>query len=153
MVPILLYHQIAQLVERQDPHRLAVPPRLFEGQMTYLHLHRYRCLDLQEVVRCLHEGVRLPKKCFVLTFDDGYRDFLTAASPILSRFGFTATVFIVAGRMGEVSDWMGQVGSGAAPLLSWQEARELAGQGFTFGSHTVSHASLTAVDGDLTRHH
>jgi peptidoglycan/xylan/chitin deacetylase (PgdA/CDA1 family) len=114
--------------------------------MTYLYKAGYQCLRLGEALRCLQEGLPQPKRSFVLTFDDGYRDLYTTVWPILERFGFTATVFLVAGRAGCWSDWEGQSGPAAAPLLSWAEARELANLGLTFGCHTLTHPRLTDLD-------
>lgn len=146
MISILLYHQIAQVPKQYDPLGLAVPPRLFEQQMAYLYRAGYRCLGLGEAVKYLRERKRQPRKSFVLTFDDGYQDLYYNVWPILDRFGFTATIFLVVGRAGCESDWEGQRGPSAAPLLSWTEARELAHIGFAFGSHTLTHPRLTLLD-------
>ena len=152
MIPILLYHQIAQVPEQNDPKELAVPPQLFERQMAYLHRAGYRCLDLEQTVRYWQEGLNPPKKGFVLTFDDGYQNLYFNMWPILDRFGFTATIFLVAGRVGCQSDWEGQSGPFSAPLLSWAEARELTKAGFTFGSHTLSHPQLTLLNDQQVEH-
>lgn len=146
VIPILLYHQIASLPHHRDPKQLAVSQALFERQMAYLHRNGYRCMRLDEVVRSIKAGLPQPKKAFVLTFDDGFRDLYSTVRPILSRFGFTATVFFVAGCAGRESNWEGQSGSLAAPLLSWSEARELSRAGFTFGSHTLTHPFLTRLE-------
>jgi peptidoglycan/xylan/chitin deacetylase (PgdA/CDA1 family) len=144
--PILLYHQVAAVPTQHDPHGLAVSPGQFEQQMGYLHRAGYRCVSLAGAVRCVRAGRGLPRKSFVLTFDDGYRDLYFTVWPILRRFGFTATIFLVAGRAGGWSDWKGQTGPAAAPLLSWSEARELIGFGAAFGSHTVTHPRLGQLD-------
>ncbi len=146
MIPILMYHQVAELPRELDPLGLAVPPDRFLQQMSYLALHAYRCLSLLDVACILREGRRAPAKSFVLTFDDGYHDVHSTACPILERFGFTATIFLVAGRMDASSDWMGQEGSRSGVLLSWVEARDLARRGFVLGSHTLSHPRLTQLD-------
>jgi peptidoglycan/xylan/chitin deacetylase (PgdA/CDA1 family) len=88
---------------------------------------------------------RQSQRRFVLTFDDGYADFNAQAYPILHRYGFTATVFLVAERMGLRSDWEGQNGDAAADLLSWDEIRQLAKSGIDFGSHTLTHPRLTRL--------
>lgn len=146
MIPILMYHQVAEVPRTLDPLGLAVPPAQFEQQMSYLARHAYLCLTLAEAVRHLREGGRPPAKSFVLTFDDGYRDAHLQACPILEKFGFTATVFLVAGRIGALSNWAGQEGARSGLLLSWAEARGLARRGFVLGSHTLSHPRLTRLD-------
>lgn len=146
MIPILMYHQVAEIPAQLDPLSLAVPPAQFEQQMAFLSNHGYRCFSLPVAVRYLRQGGRVPPKTFVLTFDDGYQNVYSNACPILDRFAFTATIFLVAGRMGLASDWDGQDGILAAPLLSWSEARELVGRGYEMGSHTFTHPRLNNMD-------
>jgi peptidoglycan/xylan/chitin deacetylase (PgdA/CDA1 family) len=146
MITILMYHQIAEVSWELDPLGLAVPPDQFEQQMTYLARNRYRCLTLVDAVRYLRTGKRPPARSFVLTFDDGYQDVLTRACPILDKFGFTATVFLVAGRLGFPSNWWGQEGARSGLLLTPAESRELVRRGYILGSHTVNHPFLNRVD-------
>ena len=152
MLPILMYHSIAQVPEQYDPLGLAVPRKLFEQQMAALYRAGYRCLSLSDAVRRWRGGLSQPRKSFVLTFDDGYQNLYTEAWPILERYGFTATVFLVVGRMGRQSDWGQQVGPAATRLLSWAEARELSRLGVAFGSHTLTHPRLTLLDDARAEH-
>jgi peptidoglycan/xylan/chitin deacetylase (PgdA/CDA1 family) len=146
MIPILMYHQVAEIPRKLDPFGLAVPPAKFDRQMGYLARNAYHCLTLPEAVRNLQKGERAPAKAFVLTFDDGYQDFHSTASPILEKFGFTATVFLVASRMGSRSNWWGQEGVHSGLLLSLTEVRDLAQRGYIMGSHTLSHPFLNLLD-------
>lgn len=146
MTTILMYHQIAELPRVVDPLGLSVPQDQFEQQMNYLARNRYVCLTLAEAVQYILHDEHAPARSFVLTFDDGYQDVLLKALPILKKFGFTATVFMVAGHMGMKSDWQGQDGDRAGQLMSQAEARELLQHGFIFGSHTLSHPFLHMLD-------
>jgi hypothetical protein len=76
----------------------------------------------------------------VLTFDDGYRDFYTHAFPVLRQCGFAATVFLPTDFIGN-----GRPGLCCKEHLIWEEVRELAGQGITFGSHTHTHPQLKGL--------
>ena len=73
----------------------------------------------------------------VLTFDDGYHDFLEKAFPILEKYEFTATIFLPTGF---ISD--GGLSFKGKRCLHWREVRELAASGVQFGSHTISHPNL-----------
>jgi peptidoglycan/xylan/chitin deacetylase (PgdA/CDA1 family) len=146
MIPIFMYHQIADIPMNLDPLGNAIPPAQFEHQMSYLARNDYRCLTLPEAVRYLREGKRIPAKTFVLTFDDGYQDVHSKAYPILEKFGFTATVFLVAGHMGSLGNWWKKDGERSGLLLSWDEARHLAQRGFILGSHTLNHPRLSSQD-------
>jgi peptidoglycan/xylan/chitin deacetylase (PgdA/CDA1 family) len=141
-----MYHQVADISRKLDPLGLAVPPGQFEQQMSYLARNGYSCLTLPEAVRHFREGGRATARSFVLTFDDGYQDVQSMACPILEKFGFTATVFLVVGCMGSPSNWWGQEGARSGQLLSRVEARHLARQGYILGSHTLSHPFLTLLD-------
>src|SRR4029077_9847090 len=101
---------------------------LFAAQMDALYRAGYHTVHLQEWINALTLNEQLGGKPIVLTFDDGYRDFLTAAMPVLRYYGFSATVFLVAERIGGVADWDSVYGE-AAPLLSWHEGRALRARG------------------------
>lgn len=75
-----------------------------------------------------------PSNLVVLTFDDGYHDFYTTAWPILSQFGFPATVFLPTAFIGGYFK--------NRQCLSWSEICELHNYGVSFGSHTVTHPQL-----------
>jgi peptidoglycan/xylan/chitin deacetylase (PgdA/CDA1 family) len=141
-VVILQYHQIMDLSADLDPWGLVVSPAQFEWQIAYLHRAGFRCLSLNEALRAMTSGSRLPHRSVVLTFDDGYRDLYTVVQRVLAKFDFVATVFVVTSRMGQNSDWYGQKDDLGMPLLSWAEAVELTKSGFTFGSHTDTHPFL-----------
>jgi len=81
-----------------------------------------------------------------LTFDDGYADFATEAVPVLLQYGFTATVFVVAGKMGARNDWDW---GPEMPLMPPQEVRDVARLGMEVGSHGVDHRSLSEADADV----
>ncbi len=142
-VPILMYHRIAA----EGPpglERYRVAPDLFAAQMAILHRAGYRAIELEDWIKALLRDEPLFGRPMVLTFDDGYRDFLTAATPVLRLFGFPATVFLVAGRMGGMSDWDASYGD-PAPLLSWEEVHALRDVGIGFGCHSLVHQLMTGM--------
>jgi peptidoglycan/xylan/chitin deacetylase (PgdA/CDA1 family) len=146
MLTILAYHQIAQVPAEHDPSGLTVSPSSFAQQMAYLYTAGYQCLTLQDALYYWQTGRRPPRKSFVLTFDDGYEDVYTTVWPILERFGFTATIFLVASRVGSESTWKKRRGALATPLMSWTAVRQMQQAGFTFGNHTLTHAYLPTLD-------
>ena len=80
-----------------------------------------------------------------ITFDDGYVNVLEAAVPELQRRGFTATVFIISGRLSGTNDW----DEGPAwPLLSGGQVGELATAGMEIGSHGATHVRLAGLDAE-----
>lgn len=146
MIPILMYHQVDDIPRKLDSLGLAVSPAQFEQQMSYLARNNYRCLSLPEAMRHFQKDGYAPARSFVLTFDDGYQDVHSKAYPILEKYGFTATVFLVAGRLGSLSNWWGQEGSRSGLLLTQVEAQELVRRGYIMGSHSLRHPFLTSLD-------
>src|SRR5262245_51495737 len=83
-VTILCYHGVTQRAERasSDPHGLHVQVQRFARQLDYLKRH-YRVISLREFLEHRQSGRPLPPRSTILTFDDGYRNFLTSAAPEL----------------------------------------------------------------------
>jgi peptidoglycan/xylan/chitin deacetylase (PgdA/CDA1 family) len=141
-VPILAYHSISEnLFGYSHPYyQINTSPKVFTDQMKWLRNEGYRTLDLNELPATLHSGSDL-SKCFVITFDDGYRDFLTEGWPVMHQCGFSATVFLATDRI-QTSPRRIE----GADYLTWQDVRELHAQGIFFGSHTVSHPDLRSLE-------
>lgn len=140
-VPILMYHSISDnLFGKSHPYfHINTSPDIFRRQMRCLQQEGYRSIDLNELMKRLEFGTDLGKTV-VITFDDGYQDFLTDALPVLKQCGFTATVFLATGRIQQTSMRLEGV-----DYLTWREVRELHGEGIQFGSHTVSHPDLRCL--------
>lgn len=140
--PILAYHSITTPGSPPTADPLAISVSEFERQMSYLHASGFRCMSLEAIMNNWNSGKPIPPKTFGLTFDDGYENFGRLAFPILQRFGFTATAFLVTEHVGSKSNWPGEAGT---PLLTWPQIRALAKEGITFGSHTCCHPRLPMV--------
>jgi len=93
--PILSYHRVN---DARDPFFDSLPTEVFEQQMSHVARH-YRVFSVEELTDRLRRG-GLPRNAVAITFDDGYRDNLTHAAPILSRHGLPATVFLATGFIG-----------------------------------------------------
>ncbi len=139
-LPILAYHRIAESgSEALAPYR--VTPAAFEEQLRYLRDHGFTSITLDDWSQHVVHGGSIPQGAVLITFDDGYRDFQENAWPLLERYGFSALVFLVAGRIGGTNAWDAEYGE-SVPLLDWRQIRELQREGVSFGSHTASHAWL-----------
>jgi peptidoglycan/xylan/chitin deacetylase (PgdA/CDA1 family) len=86
----------------------------------------------------------LPGKAVAITFDDGYLDFYEHAWPLLRKYSFSATVFISTGCVGDTNSWNKNLIE-QVPLMGWPEIIALQKEGVQFGSHSVTHRSLTAL--------
>lgn len=139
-VRLLTYHRIG--VPREGRYeKLTVPPRRFGRQLTVMQLMGYRFCGLDAVAKWLRGDEPLRGRPVVLTFDDGYADLFEQAFPLLIRHRLPAVVYLVADK--RTDSWLDWGRKGPLPLLSWEQAREMAEAGVSFGSHTLSHAHLT----------
>jgi peptidoglycan/xylan/chitin deacetylase (PgdA/CDA1 family) len=143
-LPILMYHRVAPSGS-DSLARWRVTPAAFEEQLAYLRDTGYRSVTLAEWRHAAAARRALNGRAVLLTFDDGYADFAEHAWPLLQRYGFGATVFLVSDRVGEVNLW-DRPHAEALRLMDWTTLRELAAQGVVFGAHSASHPPLTALD-------
>lgn len=87
---MLMYHRILEVPDPFDFHAVALS--VFEAQLKMLS--RFcAVLPLEEVADAMEQNRPLPRRCVVLTFDDGYRDLYTLAMPLLERYRLTATLY------------------------------------------------------------
>lgn len=142
-LPILMYHRVAPQ-GLPDLKRYRVTPGAFKAQLQYLHEAGFYSVSLEEWRIAREAQKPLPGRAILLTFDDGYRDFLDYAWPLLKQYGFGATVFLVATKIGQTNSWDNFYGE-AVPLLDWPEILQLQAQGLEFGSHSTNHVPLTAL--------
>jgi peptidoglycan/xylan/chitin deacetylase (PgdA/CDA1 family)/GT2 family glycosyltransferase len=138
-VPVLMYHAFSG---RDEGDRYVVPRRAFARQLRLLKLLGYRGVGFDEVARCLRDRTLPPRRAVAITIDDGYRDNLEIAEPVLRRHGFPATVFLVSGKLGGVNDWTAEGALADRPLLTSEEVDELRGRGIAIGAHTRRHPEL-----------
>jgi peptidoglycan/xylan/chitin deacetylase (PgdA/CDA1 family) len=133
-----MYHRVGSAPAGTIVPGHYVSPKSFER-----HLKLLRARGLASVSPAESQEINRPG--VLLTFDDGYADFATAAAPRLREAGFTAIVFVCTGLLGDHNAWDVANGDVREPLMDATTISDLAKQGFWFGVHTAQHADLTAV--------
>ena len=100
-VTILLYHRISAGMRERLFNEDVIGPtaRAFERQIAYL-CERYKVIALESFVEAVQHRTRLPRRCAVITFDDGYKDNYNLAYPILRKYNAPATVFLATAYIG-----------------------------------------------------
>jgi peptidoglycan/xylan/chitin deacetylase (PgdA/CDA1 family) len=145
---ILIYHSVAG-----GP--LSTLRERFESQMGWLAEHT-EVVPLDALLT--PAGRQHGKPRVALTFDDGYRTLHDTAMPILQRYGFTATVYLNSGHIGEFAHEPSDAAAGHYPeeqFMTWSEVAALRDAGWTIGSHGVEHLDLTlqtpaVIEAELT---
>jgi peptidoglycan/xylan/chitin deacetylase (PgdA/CDA1 family) len=136
-IPILMYHSIQDGVSDRRPYfDINTSPARFAQQMKFLREQGYRAVHLAEAWKLLAQD-DWDSRYVVITFDDGYRDFLTTACPIMAEFDHTATLFVPSGLIQHERAHFLQ-----RECLTWSEIRELYANGIEIGSHSVTHREL-----------
>jgi peptidoglycan/xylan/chitin deacetylase (PgdA/CDA1 family) len=120
---VLMYHSVEAY--QADPYQVTVRPERFAQQLRWLRRRGLRGVGMRELLQARREG--RGAGLVGLTFDDGYRDFLTEVVPALDRYGCTATVFVVAGELGGHNAW--DEPGPRKPLMTAAEVRRVADAG------------------------
>ncbi len=133
-VPILLYHHITTAL---DGSRYNIDPAIFDEQMKWLYDNHYETINVSDVASLILNGGQLPRRAVVITFDDGNVDIYQNAFPILEKYGFVATFYIVDRYIN------------GKDMISTDQVKELIEKGWEIGSHSKYHTNLTSTTADL----
>lgn len=144
--PVLMYHSVCASA-LPDPHRIRVHPDRLDQHLRLLRRLGLRGVSLGELMAAADRGEA--RGLVGLTFDDGYADFLDQAVPVLARHEMTATLYVVAGRIGGSNGWDD---GPRLDLLSADGVRAVAAAGHEIGSHTLTHVRLAGVDPTVLTH-
>jgi peptidoglycan/xylan/chitin deacetylase (PgdA/CDA1 family) len=143
---VLLYHQISEAPSKTAAKTtLFVHPQHFATQV-FLLKRFFKVVSLEELLWELKKGVITPRSVAV-TFDDATVDFGERAVPILERYRVPVTLFVVAGKMGEKTDWVDRDGIPQACLLDAEALRELPSF-VDIGSHSLTHPRFNTLVGE-----
>ena len=138
-VPVLMYHEIAG--PEDSSSRLAVAPSAFADQLLYLRDEGWKTITAGSLSGNFSDDAgTLPERTVVLSFDDGYEDFYTQAMPLLSKYEFTATLFMTSG-------WVKEAKPAGPPMVSWAQLSDIARAGIEVGAHSATHPQLDQLDG------
>lgn len=148
MIPILTYHQIGEPNPGGTPYRgLTVHPRDFRRQMFWLRRLGYRGLSMHQLMP--YVSGEKSGKVVGITFDDGYRNVLENALPILEETGFSATNYFVVRQFGGGNVWDAAEGVPHSALMTVDEMRVWVAAGHEAGSHTLNHPFLPKLSPEL----
>lgn len=145
-IPILMYHHVCPEPNASRHFPWAVTPVQFRRQMAFLRRSGYETVHLSFLVPRVAAD---SGKKVVITFDDGARNLLAHAVPVLQEYGMTATFFLPTRLLGGCNSWDRDYGYPGEELMGHDEVRALHGAGFEIGSHGASHVNLKAVSTEI----
>lgn len=139
-VAVLMYHSIAADATRKF-RRFVVHPGEFAAQMEYLATAGYHPVTTAELAGS-RSGAPLPPRPVVLTFDDAYTDFYSAAMPVLRAHGFRATLYVPTAYVGATTGFNLSMGEQHRAVLSWQALLDISAEGIEVAAHSHTHPQL-----------
>ncbi len=140
-IPILSYHSVSN-----ENCPLSLRVNQFENQMKYLKKNGFQSVFI--------DGINLSKnKQFIITFDDGYKDLITNTLPILKKYNFKATCFVVSNLIGKTNSWDEENKNITKKKLMNKEDIVLwIKSGMKIGSHSKNHTNLTNLSYEMMLH-
>ena len=129
-IPVLLYHHLvkeSEMTEAQRQNDSVLSVEQFADQMKYLFDNKYYTASLYDLELYIDGKMFLPEKTVVITFDDGYRSNTRYAYPILKKYDFRATIFLITGLIGAKEN--------VIEHANWDDLKKC-GDVFTYHSHT-----------------
>ncbi|MGI8421992.1 MAG: polysaccharide deacetylase family protein [Gaiellaceae bacterium] len=145
---VLMYHKVNDRPENP----LSVPVGLFDEQMALLRERGYAVVSLDAVLDHVAGRAPLPACAVLITFDDGYRDNLENAMPVLQRYGYPGVVFVPIGFLDDARPLPHEERLAGRsllnPTLHWDELPELEAGGLRVESHGIGHRPLADLEID-----
>lgn len=148
-IPILMYHHLLPDGENKKFRDISAVTSVenFEEQMKWLYDSGYQSISLQELEQFLNKEINLPGKAVVITFDDGLKSNYLFGYPILKKYNFTATEFLITSRIH--LDTTPEFKPNAIQTLSMEEVEAMKDvfdlQSHTHDLHTTSETGRSDV--------
>ena len=134
-IPILSYHSISN-----ENCPLSLNLTEFEKQLIFFKKNKFEAVHFNEIKN-------LSSKKFIITFDDGYKDLIINALPLLKKYNFKATCFIVSDLIGKKNIW-DELNSNIKDkeLMNLSDIHFWLKNGMCVGSHSKNHKKLTLLN-------
>ena len=132
-IPVLMYHSIIK--GKSSSNCLSI--KTFEEQMKYLKDNGYQTISLTDLYNYFMWQKPIPEKSVVLTFDDGYENNYTNMFPVLKKYNFKATIFVITSKIDKYHKF-----------LKSKQLLEMSKYGIDIENHTVYHEDLKRLSKD-----
>lgn len=147
-IPVLNYHAIDDTDTHLASANVSVSLNSFKEQVAWLHKEGYTSAEKNELRSVILEGKKINEKKVLITFDDGYYSLYKYGLEILSKYGFSATLFLSTSFIGNPYDQGDFAFVKHDRQLTWQEIKVLSQNGWSIQSHGYRHVRLNSLDKD-----
>ena len=133
-IPVLTYHSIGD-----DKSSISISNNIFEKQIIFLKKLSYETINFDEINPD-------KKNQIIITFDDGYKDIIINALPILKKYNFKATCFFVTNLIGKNNHWDNKKDKfKIKELMNPEDIKKWYENGMSVQSHSHNHLDLTKL--------
>ncbi|MGQ0665540.1 MAG: polysaccharide deacetylase family protein [Nitrospiraceae bacterium] len=135
-----MYHRVLDRNELSDQIHagMYVTREVFSQHLLQLSKN-YQVVRMDELLEWMAGCREFSKPPCVISFDDGWGDNYSNAFPLLKKHKLPAHVFLATEMIG------------SAGYMTWDQVRKMEREGIVMGSHTATHAVLTALDEEQVR--
>ncbi len=142
-VPVLMYHHLDNTVTNDA----VMTPERFGEHMAALKDAGYSAISLAQLLEYVDNGLELPEKPVLITFDDGYASNYEFAYPILKKYNMKAVINIIGVTAGK--DTYKDTGTPIIPHFTYDEAWEMVESGvIEIQSHSYDMHKSEGLDED-----
>ncbi|NOI66949.1 polysaccharide deacetylase family protein [Vibrio sp. 99-8-1] len=92
---IVMYHYVRRIEQSRYPQIKGLEFDLFVEQLEFFAKH-YNVITMEQVLAAKYQGVSLPEKAMLLTFDDAYAEHFTHVYPVLKKMGMQGSFYVPA---------------------------------------------------------
>lgn len=95
---VLAYHGVVSDEEKETIYKddiYTISVSMFEKHIKYLYDNGFTTYSMDEVYSYINGALEISEKSVVLTFDDGYKNFNDVVKPILEKYHFKGTCFVI----------------------------------------------------------
>lgn len=142
-IAVLAYHKIGDAPGGWQTWSY-VQADIFKNQLEILRISEWKIISYQDFSEGLANPALLPEKCILISFDDGYRNNLTVALPILKEYNYSGVMFIPTTFVGGYNAFDADIFyEPIESMCTWEELIELENSGISIQSHGVNHVHLS----------
>ena len=153
-IPVLMYHKVPEY-PINTKHRIFVTRKNFRKHLQFFKFRGLISITFDDYLAFSNGEIPIkefPKKPFILTFDDGYKDNFENVLPLTQKYGFKGVMFL----LGDFSVWANNWDEGedleAGRIMSQEEKKAFVDSGWEIGAHTLAHQDLTKLSFEKAQH-
>jgi polysaccharide deacetylase len=142
--------QYQNVTEDAHLHRLWLSLGAFKKQMAHLKENNFQVLSIAEAIGYMEGRIKTDgKRTVALTFDNGFMDFYEQVLPVLTEYGYPATVLVSPDKVGTVAD----IGEKSVQYLTWNTLKQLPNPKITIGTYEDAALNINSIPVDSVREH